>query len=130
MSRGTWEDFSDKYGFNDGNSVDTLDYAARDFLLKKLNGNQIMRGRKLRAVTVICATVHNGCQIFIVRDEGALSGISKVEDELPPDTKFEKLPKELKNMIEDLVYESYDSAWAAIIRRKPSSNSKGKRMRR
>jgi hypothetical protein len=124
MARGTWEDFSDKYGFNDGNSTDTLDYAARDFLVKKLNQNQILRRRKLRAVAVICATVHNGCQIFIVRDEGKIRGKSKVEDELPPDTKFVKLPRELENLIDDIVYESYDSAWGAITRRRSVGRKK------
>ena len=50
MARGMWQDFVDKYGFNDGESVDTLDFAAREFLVKKLNRNKVLTEKNLRAV--------------------------------------------------------------------------------
>lgn len=136
MARGRWEDFTDKYGFNDGDSVDTLDFAARDFLVGKLNQNPVMRGNKLRAVAYNFAGVHNGARILILRDEGPIRGKSSIEGELPEGTKVLELPEELRDIVDDLVDGSYDEAWDVLTKprfrraRRPSYKSSTRRKKK
>lgn len=124
MARGRWEDFADKYGFNDGDSVDTLDFAARHFLVRALNHNRVMRGKGLRAVAYEFAGVHNGARILILKDEGRVRGRSIVRDDLPEGAKVLSLPDELKNEVGDLVDASYDEAWDALLKPKKATARK------
>ncbi|MBI3664338.1 MAG: hypothetical protein HY234_14980 [Acidobacteria bacterium] len=124
MARGTWQDFIDKFGFNDGESVDTLDYAARDFLVRKLNKDSRMLRNRVRAVAYDFAGVHNGCRILLVKDTGRVKLKNRMEGDLPASIKFAELPPELGDDIDEIVYESYDKAWDALI---PSSRSKRRR---
>lgn len=123
MARGTWQDFIDKFGFNDGESVDTLDYAARDFLVSKLNKDSRMSRNRVRAVAYDFAGVHNGCRILLVKDTGRVKLKDRMEGDLPANIKFAELPPELGDDIDEIVYESYDNAWDALIpprgRKKP-----------
>lgn len=133
MARGKWEDFSDKYGFNDGDSVDTLDFAARDFLAKRLNEHPVMREKKLRAVAYDFAGVHNGARILVVKDEGPAQGKSRMEGDLPEGVTVVELPEELEGPVEDLVDASYDEAWDVLTKprmrkpRQPQKKSSKKR---
>jgi hypothetical protein len=115
MARGRWEDFKDKYGFNDGDSVDTLDFAARDFLVRRLNQNPVMKAEKLRALAHRFAGVHNGARILILRDKGPTKAKSSARDDLLEVIEPVELPEELENVIGDLVDASYDEAWDALI---------------
>lgn len=124
MARGRWEDFADKYGFNDGDSVDTLDFAARHFLVKALNYNRVMQEKGLRAVAYQFAGVHNGARILILENKGRVRGKSVVRDDLPKGTKVLSLPDELNNEIIDLVDASYDEAWDALIKRRKTTVKK------
>jgi hypothetical protein len=118
MARGQWEDFEDKYGFNDGDSVDTLDFAARDFLVRVLNQNPIMREKNLRAIAYHFAGVHNAARILILKDEGRIRGKSSFEGDLPEDAEVLALPEELRDAIADLVDGSYDQAWDVLTKQK------------
>jgi hypothetical protein len=102
------EDFEDKYGFNDGDSADTRDFAARDFLVRALNQHPIMRAKKLKAIAYNFAGVHNGARILILKDEGRIRGKSSVEGNLPEHAKVLALSDELRDEIGDLVDGNYD----------------------
>jgi hypothetical protein len=130
MARGRWEDFADKYGFNDGESVDTLDFAARDFLVRALNHNRVMQEKRLRAVAYEFAGVHNGARILILKDEGRVRGRSRVYDAVPRGTQVLSLPDELKDEVDDLVDASYDEAWDKLIQQKTKDGKRAKKSTR
>ena len=115
MARGRWEDFADKHGFNDGDSVDTLDFAARDFLIKLLNQNSVMRTKKLRAIAYNFAGVHNGARILIVKGAESIHRMP-FRGTLPKRAEIVELPAELRDQVDDLVDTSYDQAWDALAR--------------
>lgn len=67
MARGTFDDFTNKYGFNDGASVEYRDFQARDVICRGLN-------RLLKTTVAIPYDrpgLHNSCMIlFFPRREG------------------------------------------------------------
>jgi hypothetical protein len=65
MAIGTIEDFTDKFGFGDGNNTNDRDYEARDNLIKSLS-------RRLKRHGILAASfegsgMHNNCRIVFVR---------------------------------------------------------------
>jgi hypothetical protein len=50
MARATWDDFTSKWGFNEGASLEGCDFEARSKLLEMLNESPALRTANLRAV--------------------------------------------------------------------------------
>ena len=50
MATGTWEDFTDKYGFSDGEGVEQRDFEARARLVEMLNHHEAMKAAGLHAL--------------------------------------------------------------------------------
>jgi len=63
---GTWEDFTGKWGFHDGNSVEQRDFEARAIIISKLNGLQEFKASNVRAVAYDRPGVHNPCLIVLL----------------------------------------------------------------
>lgn len=105
MSRGTFEDFTDKYGFEDGESIEPRDYQARDAICRGLN--KLLK--KHVVVPFDRSGMHNSCMILIFerregwKDAKYLTG--KVEPKQHADLSAD-LPDEFE--IADLIDECYD----------------------
>lgn len=65
MSRGTWDDFTDKFGFQDGGAEEGEDHVARDYLVAALNEHPAMKKEKITAVSWDRPGMHNGCVILV-----------------------------------------------------------------
>ena len=107
MSRGKFDDFTDKFGFHDGESTEPRDFQARDAICRGLN-------KLLKTVVAIPfdrAGVHNSCMIvFFYREDGWTE-----EQYLRSDWKacsqaqmvaLDELPEGFE--IDDLINECYD----------------------
>ena len=103
MSRGTWDDFTDKFGFNDGESLEDRDFKARDLLVKLINKQMPPTAR---AIPFDRAGCHNACLVLLVE---VPAGTTQKKAEKLFDTSNlveASLPEGLE--IEDLVREAYD----------------------
>jgi hypothetical protein len=69
---GTWEDFTSKYGFNDGAAIDGRDYEAREVLIQLINARQECRDAGITAVAFDRPGLHNPCLIEIRNADGVV----------------------------------------------------------
>lgn len=70
MAHGTWDDFTDKYGFSEGEMVEERDYLVRTELVRMLNELPAMKAQGFRAVEFDRNGCHNDCIIEIVGPDG------------------------------------------------------------
>ncbi len=99
MARGTWDDFTEKYGFRDGEATEDRDFKARDNLAVALNAREDMRAAKLRAVPYEAPGMHNACILLILANP---AGLSDEELLAQPDPKLCDLPDVAEDMDEEL----------------------------
>ena len=107
--RGNWEDFAEKFGFNDGDGTEGRDYRARDILVGLLNEQPEMKTAKVRAVAYDRPGVHNGCMILIaegIEGESDEEFLRSVQLGTAPET----LLPEMEADLDDLIGEAYDAA--------------------
>ena len=64
MAIGSWDDFTSKYGFSDGETVENRDFRARKHLVRMLNKLPAMKG--LRAIEYDRPGVHNPCLVIVL----------------------------------------------------------------
>ena len=64
MAVGSWEDFTSKFGFNDGESVEDRDFRARRCLVKLLNA--LPEFEVIRAIEYDRGGAHNPCMIILL----------------------------------------------------------------
>ena len=69
MATGTWEDFTDKDGFSDGEGVDQRDFEARARLVEKLNDHEAMKAAGLHALEYDRPGLHNPCLVVVVKGQ-------------------------------------------------------------
>lgn len=109
MARGTWEDFTDKYGFDDGAQVEDRDFGARAQLVKLLNEQPELKDAGVRAVEYDRPGFHNPCLIVLVKavegktDEELLKIWMESDGSEPP------LP-ELSTDVSELIATAYETA--------------------
>lgn len=65
MSQGTWEDFTDKFGFSDGASSEERDFRARDILCSMLNDREETKAHQITFVPWDRPGMHNACLVLI-----------------------------------------------------------------
>src|SRR5712692_858626 len=108
MATGSWKDFTDKYGFSDGASVEQRDFEARARLVEMLNGHEVMKSAGLRALEYDRPGLHNPCLVVVVE------GQPKPTEELlklwlaGEIREVPLLPDELELAISELVAEAYE----------------------
>jgi hypothetical protein len=107
MATGTWEDFTNKYGFRDGASVEPRDFEARAKLAEMLNDQEAMKTAGLRALEYDRPGLHNPCLLVVVAGR-AKSDIELLESWLAGEIEEASLPGELEPAISELVAEAYE----------------------
>jgi hypothetical protein len=65
MAIGTWEDFTTKYGFQDGETHEDVDFQARNRLVKDLNKHKLVKAAKITVVPFDRPGIHNGCMLLV-----------------------------------------------------------------
>lgn len=70
MAIGIWEDFTSKYGFDDGAALETRDFEARSRLVHLLNEHPAMKSAGLRALEYDRPGLHNSCLVIVVPAHG------------------------------------------------------------
>ena len=73
MARGTFDDFTSKWGFNDGEMTEERDYKARDKLCELLNAREDVREKGIRVIPFDRPGVHNGCLLIVLPNENGLT---------------------------------------------------------
>ncbi len=107
MARGTWDDFTDKWGFSDGNGVEQRDFEARAIIISKLNGLPEFKGSNVRAVAYDRPGVHNPCLIILLPNPDGKPDDQLLADWIANKIESVQLP-EGDYDLEELVYESYE----------------------
>jgi len=105
MARGTWEDFTDKFGFSHGEQLEHRDFAARDALVRLLNKQPEMKTAGVRALAFDRPGMHNPCQILLAPEVAGKSDEELLESlglGTPPE-----LP-EMEAELSELIAEAYD----------------------
>jgi hypothetical protein len=106
MATGTWDDFTDKYGFRDGASVESRDFEARSTLVEVLNDHGAMKAAGLQALEYDRPGLHNPCLLIVVKGHGK-SAAKLLSSWLAGEIETESLPDELEIEISELVAEAY-----------------------
>jgi hypothetical protein len=107
MATGTWEDFTSKYGFSDGASVEPRDFEARAKLVDMLNDREAMKTAGLRALEYDRPGLHNPCLLVVV-ERRAKSDAELLKPWLVGEIEEARLPDELELAISELVAEAYE----------------------
>jgi len=108
MATGTWDDFTDKYGFRDGASVEPRDFEARSTLVEVLNDHGAMKAAGLQALEYDRPGLHNPCLVVVVKGQGKSAG-ELLTSWLAGEIEEERLPDELELEITELVAEVYET---------------------
>jgi len=107
MARGTWDDFTDKWGFGDGAGVEERDFQARSIIISKLNKLPEFKQNHIRAVAYDRPGVHNSCLIILLPNSD-----NKTDGQLLADWQANKLESvQLPNGdygVENIVFETYE----------------------
>src|SRR4029077_12383919 len=106
MATGTWDDFTDKYGFCDGASVEPRDFEARSTLVEVLNDHGAMKAAGLRALEYDRPGLHNPCLVVVVKGYGK-SATELLTSWLGGEIEEEQLPDEVELEISEVVAEAY-----------------------
>ena len=101
MARGTIVDFTNKYGFSDGEAVEDRDFLARDELVKLLNASTVLQ--EYRAVAYDRPGMHNACLILFFP-----AGPQSDEDLIREGILTAHNPLSLLEDPEELVTQAYD----------------------
>ena len=108
MGRGSWDDFTDKYGFGDGEETEGRDFAARDILIRLLNN------RLLGTDTIVFGYdrpgCHNSCLIIVTKKRKGLTPDDHQELWLSGELSTKSLPEEVSADVDELINEAYDQA--------------------
>ena len=107
MATGTWEDFTSKYGFGDGASVEPRDFEARAKLAEMLNDHEAMKAAGLRALEYDRPGLHNPCLVVVVEGRSK-SDTELLKSWLAGEIGKARLPHELELAISELVAEAYE----------------------
>lgn len=116
MATGTWEDFTSKYGFGDGASVEPRDFEARAKLAEMLNDHEAIKTAGLRALEYDRAGLHNPCLLLLVEGR-AKSNTELLKSWLAGEIGKAPLPGELELTISELVAEAYELCIRESVRR-------------
>jgi hypothetical protein len=107
MATGTWEDFTHKYGFCDGASVEWRDFEARSTLVEVLNDHRAMKAAGLQALEYDRPGFHNPCLIVVVKGHGK-SAAELLSSWLAGEIEEAPLPYELELEVAGFVAEAYE----------------------
>jgi hypothetical protein len=107
MATGTWDDFTDKYGFRDGASVEPRDFEARSTLVAVLNDHAAMKAAGLQALEYDRPGLHNPCLVVVVKGQDK-SAVELLTSWLAGEIKEEQLPDEMELEIFELVADAYE----------------------
>ena len=107
MATGTWDDFTDKYGFRDGATVEPRDFEARLTLVEVLNDHAAMKAAGLQALEYDRPGLHNPCLVVVVEGQRK-SAVDLLTSWLAGEIEEVPLPDELELEISELVAEAYE----------------------
>ena len=108
MATATWEDFTDKYGFSDGEGVERRDFEARAKLVEMLNDHEVMKAAGLHALEYDRPGLHNPCLVVVVKGQ-AKTAKELLKLWLAGEIKEAPVPDEIEHEIARLVAEVYES---------------------
>jgi hypothetical protein len=106
MARGSWDDdFSSKWGFNDGASSEHRDFLARDKIVEKLNALPEFQAAKVTAVAYNRPGCHNSCMVLLCPNPDGLSPEALIEARGP----LCGLPEGVDHeQLDEIIHEAYD----------------------
>ncbi len=121
MARGSWyNDFTEKWGFNDGESIEQRDFDAREILISKLNGLPEFKASNVRAVAYDRPGVHNPCLIILLPNPDGKPDDQLLADWIANKIESVQLP-EGDYDVEELVCQAYEQleVESLVARSKP-----------
>lgn len=108
MAIGTWDDdFTSKYGFGDGDQLESRDYAARKILVTMLNAQPEMLSAGIRALEYDRPGLHNRCMILLWKNTEGKSDAELLDECLKSEESMPQLP-EMEAYIPEIVASAYE----------------------
>jgi hypothetical protein len=108
MARGTWDDFTTKYGFGDGAQTEGRDYRARDTIIETLNDLPAFKQGNIRAVGYDRPGMHNSCLILLLdAGNGSLTDEELIKHYLTNENVDEVDLPEGDYELEEIIAEAY-----------------------
>jgi hypothetical protein len=107
MARDKWEDFSDKYGFDDGEVTEDRDYAARDYLIRMLNASESFKGEGIRAVAFDRPGMHNSCMIVLLNKSKDLNDAGLLKNWMRNKLEEASIPDGFWDELNDMIASAY-----------------------
>lgn len=117
MARGTWDDFTSKWGFGDGDALEGRDFRTRDILVRLLNKRPEIKAARIRAIPYDRPGLHNACMIILAQDVHGKTDHALLEEMWSEDKPDVDLPS-LNVPLEELIAAAYDKAEAQVLRSK------------
>jgi hypothetical protein len=106
MTHGRWRDFTNKYGFEDGEALNDGDYQARDKIVQILN--ETLKNRGITAVVYDRPGLHNSCLILLLPNKNSEPPEALLERFLKEEDFNEvALPDDIANQAEEIVAKAY-----------------------
>jgi hypothetical protein len=107
MAIGSWEDFTSKWGFNEGVSTESRDFEARALIVAELNEMTGVRAAKIRAIEYNRPGFHNSCRILILPNPEGRSDVDLVAAWKANKLEVVDLPLSVSEVINEVVSEAY-----------------------
>jgi len=73
MARGTFDDFTSKWGFSDGEMTEERDFQGRDKLCELLNAREDVQENGIRVIPFDRPGLHNACMLVVLANEDGLT---------------------------------------------------------
>jgi hypothetical protein len=109
MAHGSWEDFTSKWGFNEGASTEDHDYEARALIVAELNEMTGVKAAKIRTVEFDRPGFHNSCMILILPNPEDRSDAELLLAWKTGELKQVELPASVSDLVNEIIEEVYES---------------------
>jgi len=109
MATALWEDFTDKFGFNDGSTSENRDYKIRDTICQLLNETPEFKDAKVKAWPYDGGGMHNNCYIILLPVQPKGHGleqyirgkVKEIDRKNEPDLDYDEIVQEAYAMEEE-----------------------------
>jgi hypothetical protein len=109
LAFGSWQDFTSKWGFNEGASTESRDYEARASIVAELNEMTGVKAAKVRTVEYNRPGFHNSCLILILPNPADRSDAELLAAWKTGDLQEVELPASVLELVDEIIAEAYES---------------------
>ncbi len=109
MAFGSWQDFTSKWGFNEGASAESRDYEARASTVAELNEMPGVKAAKIRMVEYDRPGLHNSCLILTLPNPTDGSDAELLAAWKTHELEEVELPAAVLEQVDEIIAGAYES---------------------